>query len=190
MTGARPAVTPPEVFTPLAPSPGVVGDPIGDSACWAAAQRPDAGAVAVELMVLRCLGLAGAFTEHELAVRAYHRYWFIPGGGTPPDAVGNLCASLGAIAVHQRCASLDELEDHLIGGARVIALVSDAAAPPGQDTGRAVQVTGIDWTARGGVRVILNDPRATCPATTWERARFERAWEPWERRIVAVRAPG
>ncbi len=177
-------------FDPGVPSPGVIGDPIGRAARWIRAGAGTGSGVAAQAMVLGGEPPAGA------GPRAH-----IPGGGTPWASLGSALREAGLRVDAVQGAAFEQVEDALIAGGWVLAVVDgaslDAAAggagavgAPGDRPGRVVEVTGLDWTHPSGGQVVVNDPvRDDGMALLVPMAGFGAAWDAWGRRALIVARP-
>ncbi|MFF5125679.1 C39 family peptidase [Streptomyces syringium] len=150
----------------------VVGDPGGAMGVWHQHTGEGGCAIGAQGMVLEYL-TGERVSEEQLTAEAADRGW-CDGGGTSPDAVGNLLELHGVRVEHTEGASLAQLQEVLSrGDAAIVGLDADEIwAPghdladdtlgdlpgiPGQDANHAVWVTGFDHSDPAHPMVVLND---------------------------------
>jgi hypothetical protein len=143
--------------------------------CWHQQTHPDTCAVVSQEFVLEEL-TGKEFDEDQLREIAMENGWYTPGGGTSPDNVGNLLEYFGLDVAKYDSATVDNIEDALAGGDKVIVaidadeiwtpgqdefddeILGDLQGIPGSDANHAVEVIGIDRSDPEHPMVILNDP--------------------------------
>ncbi|MEH1013119.1 hypothetical protein V6U90_08400 [Micromonospora sp. CPCC 206060] len=169
----------------------VVGDPDTSAGYWHQQEDTTTCAVAAQEFVLdETTGTDR--TEADLVQLATEQGWYIPGGGTPMNEVGNLLEHHGVAVDRQDGANLDDLRFALADRDGVIVAVDsdeiwtpDPADPlegypgvPGQGADHAVQVTGLDYRNPDHPMVILNDPGL--PEGAGMRVPMDVFWNAWE----------
>jgi hypothetical protein len=132
--------------------------------------EPGSGIASQQLVLADLTGMQ--YTGTELLEIAIENGWYIEGGGTPLYDIGNLLEHFGVPVETRHDTRLEDLELALAEGMDVIVAVSAWEAPytdlvldltaysgiPGQDPGRAVQVTGVDRSDPAHPAVLVNDP--------------------------------
>lgn len=115
------------------------------------------------------------FSEDELRDTAAAAGWYTPDGGTPMMQVGNLLEAYGIGVEKSINASLDDIDQQLEAGHKVLVavdadeiwnpndiddddLIANLQGMPGQSPNHTVQVIGIDNSDSNNPMVILNDP--------------------------------
>ncbi|MGL6342799.1 MAG: hypothetical protein ACRC80_27125 [Waterburya sp.] len=115
------------------------------------------------------------FSEDELRDTAAAAGWYTPDGGTPMMQVGNLLEAYGIGVEKSINASLDDIDQQLEAGHKVLVavdadeiwnpndiddddLIANLQGMPGQSPNHTVQVIGIDNSDPNNPMVILNDP--------------------------------
>jgi hypothetical protein len=152
----------------------VVGSPEVDMQYWHHQTFDNTCAVVAQESVLESL-TGQHFSETSLRDEALARGWYTESGGTPVDDVGALLALHGIPVQQESGATLQDIENQLAAGHKVIVGVNgediwnDAhpdggslpvgAYPgiPGQVADHAVEVIGVDTSDPAQPKVILND---------------------------------
>ncbi|WP_013324395.1 C39 family peptidase [Gloeothece verrucosa] len=151
-----------------------IGDPAADMEHWHQQTYQDTCAIASQEFILDEL-TGQDFSEDELRQEAIDNGWYLPGGGTPLDSMGNLLEAHGIDVAKQYNCTFKDLNDKLAQGEKVIVavdaeeiwypdridtddLIANALGMPGQGTNHAIQVIGIDNSNPDHPMVILNDP--------------------------------
>lgn len=169
-------------------------DADADIHLWHEQQHPDTCAIVSQEIILESL-TGQNFSEDELMHEAQHNGWYIPGGGTPWDHVGDLIEAHGIPIDRGHDNTIHDLETILERGDKVIvgvngddiwnphtpsffeSLLSEIPFMPGQHADHAVQVVSIDRSNPDNPIVVLND--SGTPNGAGERvslATFEQAW--------------
>lgn len=172
---------------------GVIGNPNDDMESWHCQTYSDTCAIVSQEFIIEEL-TGEDVTEDELRMEAIENCWYE--NGTTLENMGNLLESHGIPVDRHYEGSIEEIEDRLGSGEKVMIAVDsdeiwspggnyiedeilgDSGTYPGSDANHAVQVIGIDKTEPDNPIVILNDPGHPGGAGIMVRMdEFMSAWE-------------
>src|SRR5262245_49836607 len=120
----------------------IVGDPAQAEQVWHEQLYPDTCAVVTQEFVLEEL-TGHPHSEDDLAVIAWEHGWYTPGGGTPMDDVGNLLEYYGVPVEQEHGASLNDIQQALEDGQKVIVGVDSGTIWNQDESGLLDDFTGV-----------------------------------------------
>lgn len=149
----------------------IIGDPEEDMEHWHKQTYADTCAVVSQEFILDEL-TGRDFTEDELRQQATDNGWYIPGGGTPLECMGNLLEAHGIKVEKSYDQDINSIEKCLEAGQKVMvavngdeiwntgesSILSDFFGIPNDEANHAIEVIGVDRSDPQQPMVILNDP--------------------------------
>jgi hypothetical protein len=164
------------------PSYEIIGEPKEDMEHWHQQSEDMSCAVACQEFVAEEL-LDTDLSERKMIDYAEQCGWYE--NGTFKEDVGKLLVSMGLVVEPHFSGRLEDIQDTLENGGKVMAFVNNVALKDpnltnlaGLGANHVVEVIGIDRSDPENVRVILNDPgvKNGCGIEHSEEI-FEKAWE-------------
>jgi hypothetical protein len=169
-------------FPEIKESPEIIGEPKEDMKYWHLQSEDMSCAVACQEFVAEDL-LNTNLSEEKMIDYAEQRGWYE--NGTNPEDVGKLLESMGLTVEHQNSCTLEDIEETLESGGKVMVSVNNQALKDpnlseiaGLGANHMVEVIGIDRRDANNVKVILNDPGVkNGSGIEHSVSTFENAWE-------------
>jgi hypothetical protein len=160
----------------------IIGEPKEDMEHWHLQSERMSCAVAVQEFVGEEL-LDVELSETAMIEKAENMGWYE--NGTYPEDVGKLLEYLGLEVERQFEGCLEDIQETLENGGKVMASVNNAVlsspfhfALPGMGANHVVEVIGIDKSDPANIKVILNDPGvANGCGISHSIEVFQKAWE-------------
>lgn len=181
----------------------VIGTPTQDATFFPGQQSyPDTCAIRCQEMILE--EFTGVdIPEASLVTTAEQHGWYVPGGGTSPQDVGNLLELNGIPVTRYEEATIMNLAAELVQGHKVIIGVdsqelwqqeTDVAREIQQLLGmqtadHAVVVSGIDTRDPENVKVLISDPGTGEAVAAYPVEQFMEAWQGSDFFMVATQQP-
>lgn len=172
----------------------IVGEPKEDAELWHLQQGEMTCAIVSQEFVAESL-LDKDFSEEKMVDFAERQGWYE--NGTSPEDAGKLLEAMGLSVEREYDADLEDLEQVLESGGRPLVSIHNAVLEnpllssfPWLSANHMIEVTGIDRTDPGHVKVIVNDSGVLDGAgKVHEWDEFEKAWKTGGNYMVSAYKP-